>query len=225
MYTPRAKRILVFVISAQAKLDEEARIQEKARLVEKRVEAAAQAELTHLGVASGDRERHISEKKQWEATILFEGWPIEGEDLCDRVRKCIETHPTLSFSTTAVFLGEPRKAPPLWPNYPMHASAPKGMKCTDCSIDQRPCEKCWKACLSTPLAVWSADDPRHYFGKHGNIIVTDGVWSTFGAVETNHGWYVDLHSVMGGRKGVDERDPWPKNWRWTRMPAPPEIKK
>jgi hypothetical protein len=49
-------------------------------------------------------------KKQWEATILFEGWPIEGEDLTTRVRECIETHPTLGFLTTAVLVGEAKNS-------------------------------------------------------------------------------------------------------------------
>lgn len=44
----------------------------------------------------------MSEKKTWEAHVVFEGWPIAGEDLEKRVHDCIETHPTLSFRTMSV---------------------------------------------------------------------------------------------------------------------------
>lgn len=43
-----------------------------------------------------------------------------------------------------------------WEDAPaLHASAPKGLKCSDCTIDREPCPACY-------TAWWKAKHPEHY---------------------------------------------------------------
>lgn len=54
----------------------------------------------------------MSEPTRWTGIVSFQGWPIEGEDVAQRLRSAVETHPSLSFRTEGVrvFEGEPGRA-------------------------------------------------------------------------------------------------------------------
>ena len=84
----------------------------------------------------------------------------------------------------------------------------------------------WEQCAGAGNKIgWRFGDPREFFDKHGNIVIS-GDGKTFGGiVEANHSYYVELdREVLGG----EDRDPawigpdhkWPLHWVWTVSPLP-----
>ena len=66
--------------------------------------------------------------------------------------------------------------------------------------------------------MWNSGDPRLEVDKHRTVVVSDGTYAFRAAVETNHGWHVDVEGVMGGQTFIMEAEEWPANWYWADLP-------